>query len=226
MFLRQGINTVIFYSTTIFGLAGFNQSVVGTALVGTVNFLSTLVSVYLIDRVGRKTLLLIGLTIMIFSLLLLSFVLVLANSDESTQGGVAVFATLVYVFGFAISLGSVIWVIMPEIVPTRIRTKAVGIFLSLHYAVNLAIGLLTLTAIDGLGGLRSDMTDDEASKAEKNGVGYFYFIFAGTSFISLVFILYFVPETKDMNASSSFLNNRHASRSVDGIVMTSEHVLI
>ena len=87
MSLRLGINTVIFYSTTIFGLAGFNLSIVGTALVGAVNFLSTLVSVYLIDRVGRKTLLLVGLTIMVFSLLLMSFVLVLANYDESTQRG-------------------------------------------------------------------------------------------------------------------------------------------
>jgi len=59
-----GINSVIFYSTTIFGLAGFSQSIVGTASVGAVNVLMTLVVAYLIDKMGRKILLLIGTYIM------------------------------------------------------------------------------------------------------------------------------------------------------------------
>jgi hypothetical protein len=59
------------------------------------------------------------------------------------------------------------------------------------------ISLLTLTAIDSLGGVTSDMTDDETSDAQKNGVAYLYFIFSGICFAAIIFIQTNVPETKD-----------------------------
>jgi SP family arabinose:H+ symporter-like MFS transporter len=55
-----GINSVVFYSTTIFSLAGFSQSIIGTALFGIVNFIMTVVAVFLIDKMGRKILILSG----------------------------------------------------------------------------------------------------------------------------------------------------------------------
>jgi hypothetical protein len=55
-----GINSVVFYSTTIFSLAGFSQSIIGTALFGIVNFFMTFVAATLIDKMGRKILLLGG----------------------------------------------------------------------------------------------------------------------------------------------------------------------
>jgi hypothetical protein len=55
-----GVNSVIFYSTTIFGLAGFSESIIGTSCVGLVNLCMTLLTAYLIDIMGRKILLLIG----------------------------------------------------------------------------------------------------------------------------------------------------------------------
>lgn len=59
-----GINTVVFYSTTIFNLAGFSESIIGTALFGSVNFLMTVVAAYLIDKFGRKILILGGTYVM------------------------------------------------------------------------------------------------------------------------------------------------------------------
>lgn len=89
---------------------------------------------------GRKTLLLAGLFAMLLALLLLSVILVAYNSNESAQGIIAVIATLIYVFGFAIGPGAVSWVIMSEIVPTRIRTKAFSLFVSINWGCNLIIG--------------------------------------------------------------------------------------
>ena len=130
------------------------------------------------------------------SLCLLSIILV-SPIEESTQGIIAVIATLWYVFGFAIGLGSVAWVIMSEICPIRIRTKAFSLFVSINWACNLIIGLLTLSAIDGLGNVDyHNMDDDEISNAQKNGVAYLYFLFAGICFFSLVFVKARVPETK------------------------------
>ena len=58
------------------------------------------------------------------------------------------------------------------------------------------IRLLTLTSIDSLGGVTSDMTDDETSDAQKNGVAYLYFIFSAICFAGITFIQTYVPETK------------------------------
>jgi SP family galactose:H+ symporter-like MFS transporter len=100
-----GINSVIFYSTTIFGYAGFNQTILATASVGIVNVVMTLVATNIIDRVGRKILLLSGQYIMMFSLFLLSIILYVNVSNTSAQGTVAVVAVLLFIVGFAISLG-------------------------------------------------------------------------------------------------------------------------
>lgn len=77
-----GINTVIFYSTTIFGLAGFDQAIIGSATVGIVNFLFTLLATYLIDKHGRKILLFSGTSLMLGGLVLLSVILLLPVDDS------------------------------------------------------------------------------------------------------------------------------------------------
>lgn len=85
---------------------------------------------------------------------------------------------------------------MSEIMPNRLRMKAVSLFLSVNWGANLIIGLLTLTAIDGLGGVTSSMDDDETATAEKSGVAYLYLVFAAFTVACLVFIQLYVPETK------------------------------
>lgn len=192
-----GINTVIFYSTSIFAFAGFDEAILATSSVGLVNFLATFVATGFTDKWGRKFLLLLGCSIMFAALLILSSVLSLGNDDEQTQGYIAVCSTLMFVVGFSIGLGPVSWVIMSEMMPTRIRTKAYGLFLSVNWFWNLSIGLLTLTAIDGMGGVTDDMDDDDAiADKEKSGVAYLYFMFAALTAVSITFIYYVVPETK------------------------------
>jgi len=190
-----GINSVMFYSTTIFSLSGFDQSIIGTTCVGVLNVFMTLVAAYIIDRTGRKILLLSGTYTMLAALLILSIVL-LSPIPSTTQGVIAVLAVLLFVAGFAIGLGAVCWTVMSEIMPNRLRIKAVSLFLSVNWGSNLIIGLLTLTAIDGLGGVKSSMDDDETAVAEKKGVAYLYLIFAAFTVVALVFMHAYVPETK------------------------------
>jgi hypothetical protein len=80
--------------------------------------------------------------------------------------------------------------------PTRLRTKAYGMFVSISYGANLLIGLFTLSVIYGLGGVSSSMDDEETNDAEKNGVAYLYFILAGVCIFAITFITFVVPETK------------------------------
>lgn len=58
---------------------------------------------------------------------------------------------LIFVIGFAVGLGAVVWVLMSEILPTKLRAKAMSLFLSINWFCNFLIGFLTLTAINGLG---------------------------------------------------------------------------
>jgi hypothetical protein len=120
----------------------------------------------------------------------------LSPIDAQIQGYIAVLAVLTFTAGFAIGLGAVSWTVMSEIMPTRLRAKAMSLFLSVNWGLNLVIAMVTLTAVDGIGGVTSDMDDDEKSNAEKTGVGGLYLIFAGLAAACLFFIHVFVPETK------------------------------
>mmetsp|Transcript_14699 Transcript_14699/g.20195 ORF Transcript_14699/g.20195 Transcript_14699/m.20195 type:complete len:528 (+) Transcript_14699:268-1851(+) len=222
-----GVNSVFFYSTTIFNLAGFSQSIIGTAIVGAVNFLVTLLSTHLIDKFGRKVLLTSGTYIMLVSLVTLSSVLLSNAIAPDVQGLVAVFAVVLFVVGFAFGLGAVCWVIMSEIMPTRLRSKAMSLFLSINWACNLLIGFLTLTAIDGLGGVQDSMDDDEKSNAEKKGVACVYFIFAGFTMMSIIFMTVYVPETKGKSVEELLADNRsntvYSKLISNGDVSSSDH---
>eukprot|EP01036_Dinobryon_divergens_P025087 gene25087-33602_t len=85
---------------------------------------------------------------------------------------------------------------MSELVPTRVRSKAMSLFLSVNWATNLLVAFLTLTAIDGLGQVRSDMNDDQTAAAEKKGVAYLYLVFEGFTILAIFFFQCYVPETK------------------------------
>jgi len=210
MFIQAftGINTVVFYSTTIFGFAGFKQAILATSSFASVNFLATIFSAYIIDIYGRKILLFSGTCIMCVALVILSAALL--SGDSPNTGLFAVMAVLLYVFGFAIGLGAVVWVMMSELIPTRSRSKAVSLFLTINWVGNFCIGLFSLEAINGLGGVTDDMSDDATADAEKQGVGYLYIIFAATSCMACFYIWFQVPETKGKNPED-FQDDVHRS---------------
>lgn len=146
--------------------------------------------------------------------MVLSIVL-LSPIDGTTQGVIAVLAVLLFVACFAVGLGAVSWTIISEIMPTRLRSKAVTLFLGINWAMNLLIGLVTLTAINGIGGASDDMDDDsEKQDRQKVGVGAVYLIYGGITAACVVFIYFLVPETKgDFEGRSKLLEPRMTSSS-------------
>eukprot|EP01039_Chlorochromonas_danica_P003073 gene3073-3356_t len=208
-----GINSVTFYSTTVFSLAGFDQSVIATVCVGLVQVIMVIVVTYLIDRMGRTFFLKLGVSIMLICLLTISIIL-LVPIPGVIQGIIAVIALLIYVAGFSLGLGAVVWSVMSEIMPMRVRMKAVSLFMQMNWCSNLLISLLTLIAINGLGEVKSSMDDDEEADAQKKGVAYLYFIFAGITAVTLVFVVTYVPETKGMNPEEEY-NQKHEIQQPD-----------
>jgi SP family galactose:H+ symporter-like MFS transporter len=146
-----GINTVIFYAPKIFETAGFQSAtgaIVATLGVGIVNVLATALSVWLLDRVGRRILLLIGtggMTVFL-SLLAIAF---FSKSELIDQ--IAVVSLMAYVAFFAIGLGPVTWVMLSEIYPLKVRGKAMSIAIFINWSCNYLVSLTFLEFIELLG---------------------------------------------------------------------------
>ena len=156
MFVQQatGINTVIYYAPTIFQMAGFasdTAAITATLGVGLVNVLFTVVSIRLIDRVGRKPLLSWGLICMVISLFALGGAFWLAKILGPSLRWIAVASLFIYIAGFAVSLGPVAWLLIAEIYPLKIRGLAMSLATLSNWVFNLAIAMSFLTITETLG---------------------------------------------------------------------------
>lgn len=120
-----GINAILYYAPVIFkgmGL-GTDASLTQTIWIGLINVLFTIVSVWLIDKAGRKVLLMIGTSLMTICLAIIGAVFKM----DLTAGPLVLIMILIYVAAYAISLGPIVWVMISEIFPNRVRGKAVAI---------------------------------------------------------------------------------------------------
>ena len=118
-----GINAVIYYGPQIFQMAGVasaSASILAQALVGTVNVVLTLVAIFFVDRLGRKPLLYIGLAGMTLALTALGLAFAGTHPAGATAD-VALTSMMVYVGCFAFSLGPIVWLLISEIFPLRVR---------------------------------------------------------------------------------------------------------
>jgi SP family galactose:H+ symporter-like MFS transporter len=175
-----GINTVIYYAPTIFqfsGITSASSAILATVAVGVVNVIFTFVAMALLDRVGRRPLLLIGLAGMVFSLTLLGAVFFLP-SLLSSLGDLAVVGLMLYVASFAIGLGPVFWLLISEIYPLRVRGLAMSIASEANWGSNLIIALTFLTLLQVLG---------------RSGT---FWIYALVGVGAWIFAFLLVPETK------------------------------
>ncbi len=134
----SGINAILYYSNYIFASAGFgsNSAALQTVGVGLVNLLATFLGMSLIDKLGRKTLLLIGALGMTVALLGVA-----AIFYTHTYQALLVWLLVMFIIFFAISQGSVIWVYIAEVFPSRVRSKGQSVGSSSHWIMNALIAL-------------------------------------------------------------------------------------
>lgn len=175
-----GINTVIYYAPTIFKFAGMSSAsvaILASVGVGGVNVVLTVVAMQLIDRVGRRPLLLVSLAGMALSLfaLGLSFSLPLLSGS---LGWIAVASLMVYVGSFAVGLGPVFWLMLSEIYPLCIRGRAMSVGTAANWTANLVVALSFLTLTQVLGKPAT------------------FLLYGVVSIGAWLFALFLVPETK------------------------------
>ncbi len=148
-----GINTIVYYGPTIFKLAGMSSSsvaILASVGVGLINVVMTVVSLQLIDRIGRRPLLLISLAGMTLSLVVLGLAFSLPQLTGSL-GMIALIVVMTYVGSFAVGMGPVFWLLISEMYPLRIRGRAMSIATVANWGANLIVALSFLTLMEVLG---------------------------------------------------------------------------
>jgi len=177
-----GINTIIYYAPTLLHGAGLGNSAALLANVanGIVNVGMTIVAIRLIDRVGRRPLLLRGTTGMAISLVVLALAFVVGgNPLTGVTAMIAIVALLIYTGSFAIGLGPVFWLLISEIYPVGIRGQAMSVATIANWGANFIVTVSFLTLLNAL-----------------HGSGTF-FLFAFLTVVALVYFQRRVPETKN-----------------------------
>jgi SP family galactose:H+ symporter-like MFS transporter len=145
-----GINTVIYYAPTIFQAAGFasaSSAIFATLSVGVVNVLMTVVAIFLMDRVGRRPLLLIGLAGMMASLVVLGVAFFMPGLSGNV-GFITTGSLMAYVGFFALGLGPVFWLLISEIYPLKVRGLAMSIASEANWGSNLVVAFTFLTLVN------------------------------------------------------------------------------
>jgi len=176
-----GINTIIYYAPTLLSSAGLGNSAALLANVvnGAVNVLMTIVAIRLLDRTGRRPLLLGGTTGMVVGMLLVALTFAIGGSH--LHGGtayIAIAGLLLYTGSFAIGLGPVFWLLISEIYPVKIRGQAMSVATMANWGANFVVTVSFLTLLSVIGNAGT------------------FFLFAGLSVVSLAYFQRQVPETK------------------------------
>ncbi|XP_066251238.1 solute carrier family 2, facilitated glucose transporter member 3-like isoform X1 [Euwallacea similis] len=175
----SGINAVMFFSSQIFQMAGLNDenATYATLGMGGINVLMTIVSLFLVEKAGRKTLLLIGFGGMAIDTALLTISMLFADKSRAA-GIICVILVLVYVIMFASGPGSIPWFLVSELFNQAARPTASALAVCLNWTANFLVGLAFLPLAVALG-------------------PYVFIIFVALQLLFLLFIYKKVPETKN-----------------------------
>jgi SP family xylose:H+ symportor-like MFS transporter len=178
-----GINAVLYYGADIFEKAlGFGQEDVlaQQVLLAGVNFAFTFVAMFLVDKWGRKPLIISGSIGMVVGFLMLGVSLMTDN-----VGIVSLLGILVFIGSFAMSMGPVVWVLLSEMFPNAIRSAAMSVAVAVQWAMNYVVSQSFPMVVES-----------DANQGEVWNGSLPYFLFVGFILLIIVLTMMYIPETK------------------------------
>ena len=178
-----GMNVIMYYAPKIFDLAGFastSQQMWGTDIVGLVNVLATFIAIGLVDRWGRKPTLILGFIVMALGMGTLGTMMNIGISSVFAQY-FAVIMLLIFIVGFAMSAGPLIWVLCSEIQPLKGRDFGITCSTATNWIANMIVGATFLTMLNSLGSAHT------------------FWVYAGLNVIFIFITLALIPETKNIS---------------------------
>lgn len=216
MFFQQfvGINTVIYYSPKIFLMAGFDGTVAAiwaSVVVGLVNVIFTIVSVYFVDRLGRRKLYFIGLSGITVSLLLLGLCFLGGNLLGEFVKWLTILLILCYVAFFAISIGPLGWLIISEIFPQKLRGLGVSLGSLSVWLFNSIVSFTFFKIVNVLTIPGKEILLDGEYLGNPAGA---FWLYGGIAFLALIWGYFYIPETKGVTLEriESFWRMRKSPR--------------
>ena len=176
-----GINVVLYYAPEIFKNVGFdtNASLFQTIIVGAVNLIFTVVAILTVDKLGRKPLQIIGALVMAVAMFALGGAFAL-----QVKGVMALLCMLLYIAGFAVSWGPVVWVLLSEIFPNQVRGKAMAVAVAAQWIANFIVSWTF------------PILNDNPYLLNTFHHGFAYWIYGVMSLLAALFMWKLVPETK------------------------------
>lgn len=180
-----GINFIFYFGVSFFKLAGLKSPFLGTIIASLVNVLSTLPGIYLVDSLGRRFILIAGAVVMLTSQLLIGIFGSLTSDQDSTVYGIPILiASCIFVAAFACSWGIGAWVVCSEVFSQATRSKGNSIAVATNCITNSAVSFMVPPLIKA----------DGANLGAKIG-----FLWATFILISIAFVYYYIPETKNLS---------------------------
>ena len=179
-----GINVVMYYAPRIFKIAGFadtEQQLWGTVIVGVTNVLATFIAIAFVDRLGRKPIMYAGFAVMGAAMVGVGMLFNMDLEKTPALGTWAIGSLLLFIVGFAMSAGPIIWVLCAEIFPLSGRDLGVTFSTATNWIVNAIVGGTFLTMLNTLGN------------------GNTFLLYGGLNALFVLFFLLFVPETKGVS---------------------------
>jgi SP family galactose:H+ symporter-like MFS transporter len=174
-----GINVIMYYAPRIFETVGFGvkAQMWTTAIVGLTNMLSTFIAIGLVDRWGRKPILKTGFIVMAISLGAVGTMMYLGTVSRGEQI-FTVSMLLIFIVGFAMSAGPLVWTLCSEVQPLRGRDFGVGCSTFVNWIANMAVGATFLTLLNGIGNAAT------------------FWLYAGLNVVFVLITIALVPETR------------------------------
>jgi len=180
-----GLTAISYYGPQILQRMGYHMdsAMLGVLVARSLNFLATMVVVLIVDRVGRKPLLIVGALVMGVSLMAIGTVF--QTQGSSTLGLIAVCC---YLTGLGISFGPIVWIMLSEMYPAPIRAQATSISVTAQWGANFLVAASFPL-----------LFRDSALGAVTNG-GFVFWIYSGFAVLAALLVLRFVPETKGIDS--------------------------
>ncbi|WKZ93053.1 sugar porter family MFS transporter [Chimaeribacter arupi] len=178
-----GMNVIMYYAPKIFGLAGFastTQQMWGTVIVGLVNVLATFIAIGLVDRWGRKPTLKLGFLVMAIGMGVLGTMLHLGVETMAAKY-FAIAMLLIFIVGFAMSAGPLIWVLCSEIQPLKGRDFGITVSTATNWIANMIVGATFLTMLDTFGNANT------------------FWVYGALNVVFIFITIALIPETKNVS---------------------------
>ncbi|MFJ8545293.1 sugar porter family MFS transporter [Streptomyces sp. NPDC093586] len=174
-----GINTIIYYAPTIIQQTGLNasNSIFYSVFIGVINLVMTLVAIRLVDRAGRRVMVLVSLGLMAVTIFLLGLAFVVGMNSVLT-----LLFMVVYIAAYAGGLGPVFWTLLGEIFPPSVRAEGSSVATAVNWVSNFLVSLAFLPLASAI------------------GQGETFWIFAGICVLAFFFVSRYLPETRNRDA--------------------------